>query len=192
MEITFFQLLVNIKLIITIIHLMIMMIKMVATIRRVFKGFQQLPFNARSSVSISPSPPLLFCQPLELHALLSRKKAAAEIRKKREGRGEGNSRSTSRGNREMKTLSWSVAACLSVARTQKKAGGEGRGGEGAWVGERGRRWDAPVHRLANKEHDPARASGTRSAAVPWKIFLSRAWNDGFLSKYSGKNSRLYE
>lgn len=68
---------------------MIMMIKMVATIRRVFKGFQQLPFNARSSVSISPSPPLLFCQPLELHALLSRKKAAAEIRKKREGGGEG-------------------------------------------------------------------------------------------------------
>lgn len=164
MEITFFQLLVNIKLIITIIHLMIMMIKMVATIRRVFKGFQQLPFNARSSVSISPSPPLLFCQPLELHALLSRKKAAAEIRKKREGEWRGGEFAI---HRSRKPRDEDIIVIRGrVFKRGKNAKEGGRGGEGAWVGERGRRWDAPVHRLANKEHDPARASGTRSAAVP--------------------------
>lgn len=176
---------------------MMMMIKMVATIRRVFKGgggAAAAPFQ-RTFVGINlplPSPPFLPAARIT-RAIIAEKSSGRDKKEARgKRRGEGNSRSTGRGNREMKTLSWSVAACLSVARTQKKAGGEGRGGEGAWVGERGRRWDAPVHRLANKEHDPARASGTRSAAVPWKIFLSRAWNDGFLSKYSGKNSRLYE
>lgn len=132
---------------------MIMMIKMVATIRRVFKGFQQLPFNARSSVSISPSPPLLFCQPLELHALLSRKKAAAEIRKKREGEWRGGEFAI---HRSRKPRDEDIIVIRGrVFKRGKNAKEGGREGEGAWVGERGRRWDAPVHRLANKEHDPA-------------------------------------
>lgn len=136
MEITFFQLLVNIKLIITIIHLMIMMIKMVATIRRVFKGFQQLPFNAHSSVSISPSPPLLFCQPLELHALLSRKKAAAEIRKKREGEWRGGEFAI---HRSRKPRDEDIIVIRGrVFKRGKNAKEGGRGGEG-WGGSVGRR-----------------------------------------------------
>lgn len=138
MEITFFQLLVNIKLIITIIHLMIMMIKMVATIRRVFKGFQQLPFNARSSVSISPSPPLLFCQPLELHALLSRKKAAAEIRKKREGEWRGGEFAIHRSRKPRDEDIIVIRGRVFKRGKNAKEGGRGGEGRGGSVGRRKR------------------------------------------------------
>ena len=117
---------------------MIMMIKMVATIRRVFKGFQQLPFNARSSVSISPSPPLLFCQPLELHALLSRKKAAAEIRKKREGEWRGGEFAIHRSRKPRDEDIIVIRGRVFKRGKNAKEGGRGGEGRGGSVGRRKR------------------------------------------------------
>lgn len=130
----------------------------------------------------SPPPLVPFLPTARITRAIIAKKADKKEARERER--EGNSRSTGRGNREMKTLSWSVAACLSVARTQKKRGGGGQRGseeEGA------RRWDAPVHRLANKEHDP-RAQAELGAPFLEKYFSAVRGTMAFSRNIQGKTA----